>query len=48
MGVSIVMGEPQNGWFKVYSQFECIMENPMKWMIYDDLGVPPFQETAIF
>ena len=37
MGVSIVMGEPQNGWFKVYSQFECIMENPMKWMNYDDL-----------
>ena len=36
LGVSIVMGVPQNGWL--------IRENLIK---MDDLGVPPFMETPI-
>ena len=38
-GVSIAMGDPQNGWFII-----SIMENPIK---IDDLGLPLFQETTI-
>ena len=38
IGVSIVMGVPQNRWC-------LLMENPRT---MDDFGVPPFQETSIF
>ena len=41
-GVSIVMGVPQGRWMVF------VRENPnLKWIIYDNLGVPPFLETPM-